>query len=197
MLFKTIMGNQESVNKYPWNEEESDHRDYFYYFEETENQLPNKVDLSGNLPLIVDNEDISSTAKTIVSVYQYQANKNNLSGVLLHQHCGTSIRKCLKYLRSHGICQKNLKEEDIYKNAFENRIYYFYRIKSNIVNIKAAIYNLMPVIFGYDGVVVAIVGYDDDKKMFTVRNPITQEFISMSYDTVLSDTNKSFWGIIP
>lgn len=182
--------------------------------------LPKAFSLRGKMPTVYDQGQLGScTANAIGTAFQYKY-KNTImpSRLFIYYNeramentvdcdCGAIIRDGMKSINKQGACLENIWKYDIlkfnikpsdpcYSQALKYKIQKYSSVSQVEYSIKSALFNNMPVVFGFlvkesfvgrdvsktgvytpktseqvvGGHAVLIVGWDDASKRFIVRN---------------------------
>ena len=237
---------------YSWKHQPVDERDYKLSLDTT--ILPKSVDMSVKFPPCYDQSKLGScTGNAIAGAVHYDLIKTNYPKIFtpsrlfiyynervlegtVTEDSGAIIRDGVKTINTLGVCSEDTWKYDISKfkkkptkKAFKEALNYqsveYYAVNQTEVDIKTAIANNFPVIFGFmvkesfesketattgvykpsgkfiGGHAVLIVGYDDSTQQFKVRNSWGTEwgdkgYFYMPYSEVLNTKISSdFWVI--
>lgn len=251
--YSTDLGLEERKKYLNWKPSKIDTRDVIYR-PQYRGVLPKSVDLRSNMPKVYDQGKLSScTANSISAAYEYMEHPRNdwmPSRLFLYynereiegttdEDSGAYNRDGIKSLAKKGICPESDWPYDIskftekppkecYDNAVNHKILTYQRIDDVKNNLKHALANGFPVVFGFvvfesfmteevartgimpmpkdgeqqlGGHSTLIVSYDDDKRMFCVRNSWNSSwgqngYFWASYDFIYnSDWCQDFWII--
>ncbi len=164
-----------------WSTEVRSQEDSRYYFlNDRFDLLPSIVDFSFKMPLPPKSEKSSSAAKAVTVVWKYITNSNAFDSKTMYIYGSNKIRKCLESLSVLDPQDHSGKKS-------------YHVLISNIDNIKGALYNVTPVIFGHNGIVVYAVGYNDEKRHLICINPNNGKHIYVKYNEIYARNN--YWII--
>jgi len=236
---------------YGWIHDKPDHRDKIMKFKNKHyNRLLSKIDLRDSFGDIYNQGELDNcTSNAICAAFVYDQIKQKLpsfnpSRMFLYynerliehsteQDSGSSIRDGMKSINRKGLCKESLwpyeinhfkkKPNDLcYKEASYHSSLKYRKISHTLKEIKTALSNGYPIIFGFDvfenfenfdasnvsmplpegeiigGHAVVAVGYSDERECFLIRNSWGKEwgmdgYFMMPYEFITSKHCSDFW----
>ena len=171
-----LLGSHTPYNKYGWKPDLPDIRDLSIAFQENPH-YSKTVDLRKQCPPIYDQGNLGScTANAIAAAYQFDEMRQENSDSFMPSRLfiyynerkmegstdtdsGANIRDGIKSINRQGVCHESIWPYDISKFAVEpDQVCYsdakyhksliYHRVKHNCKQIRAALHNGYPVVFG-------------------------------------------------
>lgn len=150
--------------------------------------LPDIIEFTFRIEVIGSN-NISSAAKAILTAYSFMHQIPFCEYIFIN-HPSTSIRDNILTLQKYGASVDSITEmtdTEHYENAFQYRINTFYVVLS-FEHVKTLLAKCIPLICGYNGMVILLTGFDEFANLFIYLNVITGEQETIPYKKILNNT---------